>query len=76
MIRTCSRMAVLRDGCKVNELHEEQLDQDSIMKAIAGGAEMNKAKHFINKITGYRLFLPLLCLAIVLLINVIKTPSF
>jgi simple sugar transport system permease protein len=37
---------------------------------------MNKAKHFINKITGYRLFLPLLCLAIVLLINVIKTPSF
>lgn len=38
MIRTCSRMAVLRDGCKVNELHEEQLDQDSIMKAIAGGA--------------------------------------
>lgn len=33
---------------------------------------MNK----IKKITSYRLFLPLICLAIVLLINVIKTPAF
>lgn len=38
MIRTCSKMAVLRDGCKVGELKEEELSQDSIMKAIAGGA--------------------------------------
>ncbi len=37
MIRTCSRMAVLRDGEKVGELTEDQLDQNSIMKAIAGG---------------------------------------
>ncbi len=37
MIRTCSKMAVLRDGCKVGELKEEELSQDSIMKAIAGG---------------------------------------
>ncbi|NLL78257.1 MAG: ABC transporter permease [Clostridiales bacterium] len=33
---------------------------------------MNKLK----KITSYRLFLPLVCLAFVLLLNVIKTPSF
>ncbi|MDO4323783.1 MAG: sugar ABC transporter ATP-binding protein [Lachnospiraceae bacterium] len=37
MIRTCSRMAVLRDGSKVGELEESELHQNSIMKAIAGG---------------------------------------
>ncbi|MDK2807684.1 MAG: galactofuranose transport system ATP-binding protein [Clostridiales bacterium] len=37
MIRTCSKMAVLRDGSKVGELGEAELNQDSIMKAIAGG---------------------------------------
>ncbi len=37
MIRTCSRMAVLRDGAKVGELEESELHQSSIMKAIAGG---------------------------------------
>lgn len=39
MIRTCSKMAVLRDGYKVGELQEEELSQDSIMKAIAGGVK-------------------------------------
>ena len=39
MLRTCSRMAVLRDGEKVGELAEGELSQDSIMKAIAGGGE-------------------------------------
>lgn len=37
MIRTCNRMAVLRDGEKVGELSGKELNQDSIMKAIAGG---------------------------------------
>lgn len=37
MIRTCSRMAVLRDGWKVGELDENELSQEGIMKAIAGG---------------------------------------
>lgn len=37
---------------------------------------MNKTKITIKKVTGYKLFLPFLCLALVLLINVIKTPSF
>ncbi len=37
---------------------------------------MNKVKYYIKKVTGFRLFLPLLFLALVLLINVIKTPSF
>ncbi|MEY8354513.1 sugar ABC transporter ATP-binding protein [Lachnospiraceae bacterium 54-53] len=37
MIRTCSRMAVLRDGQKVGELEEDELSQNHIMKAIAGG---------------------------------------
>ncbi|MGL5436691.1 MAG: sugar ABC transporter ATP-binding protein [Lachnospiraceae bacterium] len=39
MIRTCSRMAVLRDGSKVGELSEDELDQNTIMQAIAGGGE-------------------------------------
>ena len=30
----------------------------------------------VKKITGYRLFLPLSCLLIVLLINLITTPTF
>lgn len=37
MLRTCNRMAVLRDGRKVGELKEEELNQSNIMKAIAGG---------------------------------------
>ena len=39
MIRTCSRMAVLRDGRKVGELEGEQLTQSKIMEAIAGGGD-------------------------------------
>ena len=37
---------------------------------------MNKFKNIMRTITGFRLFLPLLCLAIVLLVNIVKTPSF
>ena len=37
MLRTCSRMAVLRDGQKVGELEEDELCQSGVMKAIAGG---------------------------------------
>lgn len=37
MLRTCSRMGVLRDGQKVGELSGEELTQEGIMKAIAGG---------------------------------------
>lgn len=36
MTRTCSKMAVLRDGAKVGELTED-LTQEHVMKAIAGG---------------------------------------
>lgn len=39
MLRTCSRMAVLRDGRKVGELSGNELSQEGIMKAIAGGGE-------------------------------------
>lgn len=39
MLRTVSRMGVLRDGTKVGELNEEQLDQNHVMAAIAGGGE-------------------------------------
>lgn len=42
MIRTCSRMAVLRDGEKVGELEENELSQSSIMKAIAGGDDKDE----------------------------------
>ena len=42
MLRTCSRMAVLRDGEMVGELCKEELTQDAIMNAIAGGEENAK----------------------------------
>lgn len=42
MIRTCNKMAVLRDGSKVGELEEHELNQESIMKAIAGGEDNGK----------------------------------
>ena len=38
MLRTCNRMAVLRDGAKVGELDGE-LPQERVMAAIAGGAK-------------------------------------
>ena len=37
MLRTCNRMAILRDGQKVGELEEHELSEENIMKAIAGG---------------------------------------
>jgi simple sugar transport system ATP-binding protein len=38
MLRTCNRMAVLRDGKKIGELDGE-LTQERVMAAIAGGGE-------------------------------------
>jgi galactofuranose transport system ATP-binding protein len=38
MLRTCSRMAVLRDGTKVGELSGD-ITQEKIMQAIAGGKQ-------------------------------------
>lgn len=37
---------------------------------------MSKEQNFLKKLTGYRLFLPIVCLLLVLLVNVIKTPTF
>ncbi len=37
MLRTCNRMAVLRDGQKVGEIDEADMNQMNVMKAIAGG---------------------------------------
>lgn len=44
MLRTCSRMAVLRDGEKVGELSGDDLTQDKIMHTIAGGDERHEQK--------------------------------
>ena len=38
MLRTCNRMAIMRDGQKVGEL-DRDLTQENVMKAIAGGSE-------------------------------------
>ena len=37
---------------------------------------MHKEENMLKKIMGYRLFWPLICLAVVLLVNLIKTPTF
>ncbi|SES90289.1 sugar ABC transporter ATP-binding protein [[Clostridium] polysaccharolyticum] len=42
MLRTCSRMAVLRDGAKVGELEGDDLTQQKIMNTIAGGDEKHE----------------------------------
>ncbi len=39
MLRTCSRLAVMRDRKKVGELTGDDLNQDTIMSTIAGGEE-------------------------------------
>ncbi|MBO4902303.1 MAG: sugar ABC transporter ATP-binding protein [Lachnospiraceae bacterium] len=36
MLRTCNRMVIMRDGQKVGEI-DEDLSQEGVMKAIAGG---------------------------------------
>lgn len=38
MLRTCNRMAVLRDGAKVGEIDGDEMTQEGVMHAIAGGA--------------------------------------
>ena len=37
MLRTCTRMGVMRDRKKVGEVAGDELTQENIMKAIAGG---------------------------------------
>ncbi len=39
MLRTCSRMVVMRDRYKVGELTQGELNQNTIMRTIAGGDE-------------------------------------
>ena len=37
MIRTCSRLVVMRDGQVVGEIQGDDLNQNTIMSTIAGG---------------------------------------
>ncbi len=39
MLRTCSRLIVMRDRCVVGELEDSGLTQNDVMHVIAGGAE-------------------------------------
>ncbi|MDD2958972.1 MAG: sugar ABC transporter ATP-binding protein [Lachnospiraceae bacterium] len=39
MLRTCNRMAVLRDGTKVGEIEGHEMNQMNVMKVIAGGEQ-------------------------------------
>lgn len=40
MLRTCSRMVIMRDSIKAGELSGDEITQDNIMKAIAGGRSL------------------------------------
>lgn len=42
MLRTCSKMVVMRDRKKVGELTGENLDQSTIIQTIAGGGNTNE----------------------------------
>ena len=37
MLRTCSRLVVMRDGRMVGELSGQDLNQNKVMNTIAGG---------------------------------------
>ena len=39
MLRTCSRIVVMRDRQKVGELTDSDLNQETIMRTIAGGEQ-------------------------------------
>ena len=39
MLRTCSRLIVMRDRRIVGELRGTELSQDNVMRTIAGGAD-------------------------------------
>ena len=39
MLRTCSRLVVMRDGKVVGELSGDELTQNNIMSTIAGGEQ-------------------------------------
>ena len=47
MLRTCSRMIVMRDASKAGELSGEEITQVNIMKSIAGGAVHEKTGRFL-----------------------------
>jgi monosaccharide-transporting ATPase len=42
MLRTCSRMVVMRDRCKVGELVQSELNQNTVMRTIAGKEDDNE----------------------------------
>lgn len=42
MLRTCTRMVVMRDRRKVGELTQDDLNQNKIMQTIAGGHDANE----------------------------------
>ncbi len=44
MLRTCSRLIVMRDRCVVGELSGDKLTQNMIMQTIAGGQEENEVQ--------------------------------
>ncbi len=53
MLRTCSRLVVLRDGQEVGEITEE-LTQGHVMQSIAGGGRMSKFRSWSASRCFYR----------------------
>lgn len=65
MLRTCTRLAVLRDGEKVGELNGE-LSQECVIKRTREVRPTGKLKN----LTSRRLFLPVFCMFQVMAVNV------
>jgi simple sugar transport system ATP-binding protein len=42
MLNVCSKLIVMRDRRIVGELNDDELNQDNIMKTIAGGSGHNE----------------------------------
>ena len=61
MLRTCSKLVVLRDGQEVGEITEE-LAQGHVMQSIAGGGRNEQFKKLVSQ----PLFLPISCMILVM----------
>ena len=76
MLRVCSRLIVMRDRQVVGELRGSDLNQNSIMKTIAGGEQvMNETTekrqgNFLTRLAaGKQIFIPLAALLLLIIFN-------
>lgn len=74
MLRTCSRLIVMRDRKVVGQLKGEDMTQDNIMHMIAG--RRYKMGNGLKKFTRSQLVIPLFSLLLLVVFNLIRDVEF